>query len=270
MTEILLSDQIKLYVSQEGNPLSTPVVLLHGLGANADSWLLQVPVLVQAGYRTISPDFRGFGRSSPAPIPDLWDLTRDTVGVLNHLDIKSAHMIGISMGGTVAIRLALDYPDKVRKLVLINTFARLWPISPRTLVFFLYRLIVFRVFGLNAQARSVAKNMFPDPTQAVLRESLYAQIVQSNPQVYRHLMRELIRFDVHNRLNEIRQPTLVLTGAQDRTVSTVIQRYLADNIPGAIQKIIPGAGHGATGQMPELVNEALLDFLGRDATKTSP
>jgi 3-oxoadipate enol-lactonase len=269
MPDFRLSDEISIYASLDGDSQASPVLLLHGLGANADSWLLQVPALVQAGYRTISPDFRGFGRSSSFQKPEIHDLSGDILGLLDLLSIKSCFVVGISMGGTVALQLGMDHPEMVTKIVLVNTFARLWPVPPRTLVKFFLRFLVLKTRGLSAQARSVTNDMFPEPSQVHLRDALYQQILQSDPQTYRHLMRSLIRFDVRARLSEIKQPTLILTGTDDQTVSPRLQQLMAEQIPNATQILIPGAGHALTGQQPDVVNQAIIDFFGQTFTKAT-
>ncbi len=267
MPEYQLSDQIAVYASIEGDLRAQPVLLLHGLGANSDSWLLQVPALVKAGFCTISPDFRGFGRSYTAQTPDIRDLAGDITRLLDLLEIESCNVVGISMGGTVALQLVLDEPTRVSRIALLNTFAHLWPIPLRTLANFLSRFMIMQIFGLPAQARSVTKAMFPNPEQTYLREALYQQIMQSDPQVYRSMMRCLMRFDVRTRLPEIKQQVLIITGAQDETVSPRTQRFLVDSIKNASQIIIPDAGHAVTGQQPELVNLALLNFFSPHINK---
>jgi pimeloyl-ACP methyl ester carboxylesterase len=239
------------------------IVLLHGLGANSESWGLQLPVLSAAGYRVIAPDARGFGQSSyPAGARlSVELLAQDVSRLLDRLSVARAAVAGISMGGAIALALALNNPARVDRLVLVNTFARLRPRSPLVWGYFALRMILVHSLGLPSQAKVVAARVFPRPGQEEVRRRLYEQILQANPSGYRAAMRALAVFDVHRRLGELRCPTLVLTGDRDTTVAMSIQAELVRGIPEARQVTIPDAGHGVIADQPEAVNRVLLEFL---------
>ncbi len=131
MPIIQLSPQLALHTI-EINPHGSPVVLLlHGLGATGESWGLQFPALQEAGFRVLAPDVRGFGKSTnPKGRLTIRDLARDMALLLNYLQAHPAHIVGISMGGAIALQLTLDYPNLVHRLVLVNTFSRLRPGKP--------------------------------------------------------------------------------------------------------------------------------------------
>jgi pimeloyl-ACP methyl ester carboxylesterase len=172
-----------------------------------------------------------------------------------------AHIVGISLGGALALQMALDDPSLVQKLVLVNTFARLRPESPGIWLYFAMRSILAHTLGMPIQARAVARHIFPQAAHANLRAILYGQIVQADPRSYRATMRALARFDALPRLNEVRQSTLVITGDRDTTVPPACQRILAAGIPFARQSIIPNAGHAVIAEQPEAFNRILLEFL---------
>jgi pimeloyl-ACP methyl ester carboxylesterase len=115
----------------------------------------------------------------------------------------------------------------------------------------------------------VARRLFPKPEHDQLRLEFYAQVLQANPHGYRAAMRSLARFDVRGRLREIDLPTLVITGEQDASIPPIIQRRLAEGIPGSRQVTIPSAGHGVIADQPEAFNRVLLDFL-LEKTTNSP
>lgn len=244
------------------NPGGTkPLILLHGLGVTGDSWAIQFPGLIQSGFRILAPDARGFGRSSYPGVCSVPLMAADIVSLLKDLDAHPATVAGISMGGTTALQLALDYPQFVEKLVLVNTFAALRPRYISEWWYFLVRFILIHTVGLQTQARFVSKRLFPHPEQGYLRQILYEQIMQADPQGYRAAMRALARFDVRSRISSLRAPTLVITGAEDTTVHPKYQRKLVECIPGAKQVIIPEAGHGVIVDNPEAFLDALLAFL---------
>jgi len=238
------------------------VLLLHGLGATCDSWGYQIPALTSAGLRVIAPDIRGFGQSTyPGRGVSVSDLSGDMACLLQSIRIERAHIVGISMGGTVAVQLALDFPQLIDKLVLVNTFAQLRPERPTLLAYFAFRFILVHTLGLPAQARAVASRIFPRPDQAQYRQELIRQICQADPNGYRAAMRALARFNATRRLGEIKSPTLVISGELDNTVPLNIQLRLAQGIPNSRHLIIPHAGHAIIADQPEVFNQVLLDFL---------
>lgn len=238
---------------------ATPVLLLHGLGSAGDSWQLQFPDLVAAGFRPLAPDIRGFGRSS---YPGRWhipEVVADLKAFLDTLEVSRAHIAGISMGGVLAQAFALAHPERTHRLVLINTFARLRPRKPTGWLYFLFRLLLVYTVGMEAQARAVSQRIFPDAP--VARETLRRQILQANPYAYRAAMRALAFFNASPRLAEIQAPTLVITGLADTTVDPENQAELARGIPQAQWLRIPQAGHGLIATHPTIVNPALVAFL---------
>jgi pimeloyl-ACP methyl ester carboxylesterase len=129
------------------------VLLLHGLGVNGSSWALQFPALAEAGFRPVAPDARGFGQSSyPGGAMTVARMAEDMSALLEALHLVPAHVVGISMGGVLALQLALTRPEMIEKLVLVNTFARLRPERPSVWAYFAFRMILAHD-GLEAQAR---------------------------------------------------------------------------------------------------------------------
>ncbi len=243
----------------QGKP---PVVFLHGLGANAESWSHQLEALAEAGFRPLAVDMPGFGRT---PYDGRgWTLQRVAGQLADWLDamqLQRVHLVGLSLGGAVAEIFALEYPQRVEKLVLMNTFAVLRPDSLGGWLYFLARFLTVTFVGLEKQAELVAGRLFPRPEQREQYEQLVQVIASADPRAYRAAMRALGWFDVRRRLPQLSLPTLVMTGEQDTTVSPARQRELAALIPGARQVFIPNAGHGMIVEAPEACNRALLDFL---------
>jgi 3-oxoadipate enol-lactonase len=246
------------------NPSGFPLVLLlHGLGANASSWTLQFDPLIAAWMRPVAPDAPGFGASRYDGRG--WSFKRVAAllaGLLDELHSGPVYLVGLSMGGVIAQRFVLDYPQRVQKLVLVSTFSALRPSNFSQLVYFLRRVAVTFTLGPKQQAEAVARRVFPAPGQEALREMAAAQFASADPRAYRAAMRSLGLFDSHKRLKEIKVPTLVITGANDTTVSPDRQQILAKGICGARQVIIRNAGHAVAIDQAEMFNRELLDFLG--------
>jgi len=241
------------------------VLLLHGLGACGASWALQIPALVDAGYRVIAPDVRGFGQSTyPGGRLRISDLASDMTCLLEHLLTGPIHLVGISMGGAIALQLALDSSTLIRKLVLVNTFASLRPKSPGLWFYYAVRFFLVHTLGLAAQARAVSHRIFPRPEQDAFRQELVKEICQADPDGYRAVMRSLALFNVANRLKEIHTPTLVISGEKDTTVPQNVQLDLLNGLPAAKHVRIPDAGHAVIVDQPELFNHHLLAFLNHE------
>lgn len=260
-----ISSRLRIHYLDE-NPSGSPaVLLLHGLGADGSSWALQTPALTRAGFRVLAADARGFGKSSyPGGQHTIADMAADMASLLDALQVAPADVIGISMGGTLALELALSYPSLVRRLVLVSTFAHLRPGRWRTRLYLAWRFVLLHLLGLPAQGKFVARRIFPRPDQEALRQQLYTQILQADPGGYRAAMRALARFNVEKRLGEIRHPTLVITGEADTTVPPETQSKLVAGIPNARQVVIPHAGHAVSVEQAEAFNQAALAFLAEN------
>jgi len=257
----MTNDLFYLDPQPDGQP---GVLLLHGLGANSSSWQLQMPVLLAAGYRPIAPDLPGFGQSQPWQ--GGWSIRQAAHAVAQLVDQLHAaplHVVGISMGGTVALQLALDYPEQVKKLVLVSTFARLWPESLGGWLYFAQRALLVWGRGMEAQAQYVAARIFPGDDQQELRLALFEQIMQANPSVYKQAMRSLGLFNVLGQVHRIHSPTLVVTGEKDTTVPAHNQSPLVERIAGAKQVKLANAGHALCVEESELFNRCLMEFLGQ-------
>jgi len=241
---------------------SPAVLLLHGLGANGSSWALQFEALQSLGLRPLAPDAPGFGDSKYDG--QGWGFKRvaqDLAELIAGLRTGPVHIVGLSMGGVIAQQFVLDYPQLVRKLVLVSTFSALRPSNLTQWVYFGQRALLVHTVGLVAQSKIVARRVFPEPEQTALREMAEEQIASADPRAYRSAMRYLGLFNSRQRLREIGAPTLIISGANDTTVTPIRQKALADGILGAKQIIIPNAGHAVAIDQFEAFNRIMVGFL---------
>jgi len=245
------------------HPTGTPAVfLLHGLGANCSSWTLQFEPLIEAGLRPIAPDLPGFGSSPYAG--GGWSfkqMAQELASLQAELKTGPLFVIGLSMGGVVAQQFALDFPELVKRLILVSTFCVLRPENLSQWGYFLERLLLVHTIGLKKQAGVVSRRVFPGAGQEMLRKMAEEQIAAADPRAYRAAMRALGLFDAQQRLKKLHLPTLVITGADDSTVSPARQKLLAESIKGARQITIPKAGHAVTIDQHAAFNQAMLEFL---------
>ena len=239
-----------------------PILLLHGLGADSRSWGYQFSALASSGFRPIAVDLPGFGQSAPLQsgwnIPAVADQMASWLSVSGYGNIP---VVGISMGGTVALQLAISHPEVVSSLILVSTFACLRPRNLHTASYLFRRFVSVAMRGGASQAEMVAWHLFPLPEQKELRTAMVDLIHETDPGVYKAAMSALATFDVRKKLATIRAPVLVISGEQDATVPLDNQRELVEHIPGARMVIIPGARHAVTADHPDSFNAAMLAFL---------
>jgi len=254
---------ITIYFEDVGE--GPPVVLGHSFLCTGDMWASQVAVLEER-YRVINIDLRGHGRSGTTSRPcDVYDLVGDVVAVLDSLKIERAVWAGLSIGGMVAMRAAITAPERVRALILADTHAgRETPLKT-----FKYRLMNAgaKVFGLRPFLPGVVPLMFgattrkSNPELVAAWEEKFAAIDLPSIGV---ILDGLVRRDsVIDRLSEIEVPTLVLVGSEDASLPEALSREIAERVPDASLVVIPNAGHLSALEQPELVSEAILEFLGR-------
>jgi pimeloyl-ACP methyl ester carboxylesterase len=251
----------KLHVEERGQ--GDPLLLLQGLGQGMWAWREQVPVLAER-FRTIAFDTRGTGRS-PAPADPYWmpDLAEDAAEIL---DGRSAHVVALSMGGYVALTLALAHPELVRSLVLIGTGAggpERVPRSPEV------RKVFADAIGLplDEYGRRTAPYTFapgwternPERFEEILAARLehptpYATIEAHANACYRFYAEgcEVERIDV---------AALVVHGDADLIVPVENGRRVAARLPNARYVELPGRGHNLPLEEPETINRLVLEFL---------
>jgi pimeloyl-ACP methyl ester carboxylesterase len=262
MTDLNLPNGVRLHYFQSAKQTRQTILLLHGLGASCASWSLQIPVLEAAGYSILAPDARGFGQSSyPGGNTSIAEMSADFAALLDRLKTGPVDVVGISMGGTHALQLAISRPELVGKLVLVNTFSRLRPSSPNEWFYFAIRFVLVHTLGLNLQAQTVAQRIFPGPEQDEFRKAFLEEIMQADPRGYRAAMRALAGFNADPNLASIHCPTLVITSSDDTTVNPNIQKALVQGIPNARQVLVDNAGHAVIATQAEKFNQILLAFL---------
>ncbi len=265
MPLLSLSPGLTLHYLDENPAGRRTVLLLHGLGATSGSWRPQVDALAEAGYRILVPDLRGFGCSTYPGRTSLAEMAHDAAELVRAVAPGPVDVAGISMGGAVALHLTLDHPVLVRSQVLVNTSGRLRPRHLGGWLDYSLRYLTLRMMGMASRARLAAWHTFPHAHQAELRQRLFEQIVQSNAHGYMQSLWEMGCLNLLPRLGAIQAPTLIVTGARDRTIRPENQRLLVEAIRGARHVIIARGGHGVTVDQIEEFNRTLLAFLEQDA-----
>jgi pimeloyl-ACP methyl ester carboxylesterase len=176
--------------------------LLHGLGSCGEDWVLQRPALLPR-FTVLAPDLRGQGASPmPAGWPTIEDLAGDVLLLLDRLEIRSAHVVGLSLGGAVALQLAADEPARLRSLVAVNTFARLRA-TRGSLRRGMERTWLAATGQMDELGRRVADGLFPDGRAGGVPRRA-ARLAGNRPLTYIKPLAAVSRFDLRSRLGEIR------------------------------------------------------------------
>ncbi len=192
--------------------------------------------------------------------PRIPDYAADVASLLETLDHAPVHVVGLSLGGAVALQLSVDHPERVLSLLLVNAFARLRP-SPRRTLRGAVRLALLGLGRMDLLGRWVASGLFPSEDQAEMRRLVAARLKETSRRGYAQAIYAITRFDLRARLSAIQAPTLVVAGEEDTTVPLKAKVELAAGIPGARMVRIEGSGHATPIDAIERFNRVMLEFL---------
>ena len=251
----------QIYFAETGR--GTPIVLGHSFLCDGEMWREQVLGLGR-DYRLINVDFRGHGRSGAADRAfTLYDAVDDVVGVLDMLGIGRAVWCGLSIGGMVALRAALVVPERVSGLIIMDSDAG----REKALRRIRYRLLAFAAsrVGIKPFLGEISNLMFGATTRQGNQELVKEwrdRFSEVNVPSAINCLRALINRDsIVDKLAEIEVPSLVVVGKEDRSLPISRSRQIYDALPHSNYLEIPGAGHLSAIEQPQIVNQAIIDFI---------
>jgi pimeloyl-ACP methyl ester carboxylesterase len=256
------SDGARIHYEVHGR--GEPVLLIMGLGSNAYGWYRTIPWLAER-YQVIAFDNRGTGRSEvPEGAYSIAQMAADTAAVLDASGHVTAHVVGASLGGMIAQRFALAYPERLRSLVLICTTPggpnAVQPSGAVTAALVqggedpstVYRRNAWFLYGEDTRARH---------PERIDEDIEYRSKIPTQPAGYFGQIQAAMGHNAWDELPSIAVPTLVVHGEADLLVPTPNGVHLAERIPGADLKLIPGAGHMLQSDAVGSVRSAVLEFL---------
>jgi pimeloyl-ACP methyl ester carboxylesterase len=239
-----------LFYARRGS--GAPVlVCLHGAGGTHQHWGAQLQSLSDI-VQVLAPGLPGHGRTPGAGRTSIADYSAVVLAFLAALELDRVVLAGHSMGGAIALQIALTAPERVAGLVLASTGARL-PVNPAFLE------------GLmnepTATVKAIVKHVYsPGVSDDVLTDG-ETEFSQVAPEVFSQDLLACNTFDVRERLGEIACPTLVLCGQDDRMAPPKLSHLLHEQIHSAELALIPDAGHMVQVEQPAAVSSALRDWL---------
>ena len=237
-----------------------PVLFLHGLGSSTKDWENQVNYFAKQ-YKVITYDLRGHGKSDkPNHHYSVPLFTADTTQFIQTVINEPVHLVGHSLGGMIAFQLAIDHPELLKSLIIINSGPSVVFPSLISRLRFLMRLISVRLFGMHQISHALAKMLFPNPQQTVLKTEFIERWMANDPHGYLNSLHAFHHWNVTAKLPTIQCHTLI--AASDHDYSPIsYKEYYARLIPRAELAIIPNSYHMANLDQPDALNKAIDDFL---------
>ena len=254
---------MKLALREAGDPKGLPVVLLHAFPMSSAMWEPQLDALKD--FRVLAPDLRGFGGS---PLTAPWFIEHavdDVYDTLSSVGVEKAVLVGLSMGGYVALRAVEKNPSRVKALVLCDTRAEADANENK----------IKRASAVDfVRSRGVAPYVEPFLRDALAPATLTGKpkvvdflksiAIKSSPEAVMAALAALAaRGDATASLAGIKVPTAVLVGSQDKITPLPLAETMRARIPGAELHLIPDAGHFSNAENPAVFNERLVSFLKR-------
>jgi pimeloyl-ACP methyl ester carboxylesterase len=234
----------------------TPLLLVHGLGARGEDWGAMMPALAAQGFHVYAPDLLGYGRS---PRPDVsYSISMEEAVVVEFM--QAMHLArpdvgGWSMGGWIAMKLALDHPEMVDRLMVYDSAGIYFPAT--------FEADLFTPHD-TAGVRKLMAMLTPTPrpipefaARAVLRKLRRNAWVLDRSTASMQTGRDLLDFRLHN----IHQPMLIVWGAEDELIPLPSGEVIHQAVPQSVLDVIAGCGHLAPAECSKPVIAATVEFL---------
>ena len=253
-----------LFYDDLGDRDAPAVVLMHSLLCDGTMFAHLADDLAKT-WRVLNLDLRGHGRSTPSSrFFTLCDLADDLIALLDHADVRRAALVGLSMGGMTAMRAAIYHPRRVAALALLDTSAE--PETSTNRARYMAMATAFRVGGvLPVIAQRLRPLFFSDSflrRDPAAVEALLRRIgALDRDGVFKAVEAVCMREDITRDLAEIRLPSLVLVGEDDRATNVRRARTIVDGIQGASLDVVKETGHLSTIEQPELTTHIVRAFL---------
>jgi len=253
---------IKVFYEIHGT--GTPLILISGLGGDHFFWQSSIDVLAKK-FQVITFDTRGIGQTDAPLEPYSMHLfITDLKALMDGLHIEKAHILGFSMGGNIALSFALQHPERVHKLIIAASHAKM-----STQI----RLFVDAVLGVyegGASTRQmfelIAPWLFSEAFLSKPEHAVFLEYDENEPfpqplYAWKNQYLAQREYDIVDKLSEIQLPTLILTAEQDPFATMEDAKVLHHGIKDSILKIIPQSGHLMNYEHPNLFHQHILDFL---------
>ncbi len=258
----------------EINGEGEPVILIPGLGLDHTYYNLGEPMLRQH-VQTIGVDPRGIGQSEKVLMDytaELW--ADDFAALIDDLGLGRAHILGSSLGGTIALAMGVRHPEKVKSLIIVGGFSEL---SRTVELNYAWRKKLISKVGMGEELAEfmglwIMTREFIDSEEGFkVFEASKANVKKNEPDIYLKFLDSILRLgrrelggpipELTANLKKITAPTLVLCADNDHFIPSSLSKIIAENIPGSIYAEIPGGGHIPFIEKPQESVDAVIDFI---------
>jgi 3-oxoadipate enol-lactonase len=250
-----------------------PVVLIPSTGFSGECWKpSQMPIADSC--RLVLHDPRGCGRTTaPQKVYTINQMANDVVALLDHLGIAAAHIVGHSMGGRIGLEMTLNFPGRVKSLIMAASGSGLAPrpgadCVPGAPHWLVHSLAAHGFEQTLREEYTDTSAFFTDEWRAQNPEKVeefYQHVIKTHARVseYVHLVIARHSWEATHRLGDVLRPVLVLIGDNDsgRANHVVQAEALKNRIPGARMHVLKGQSHGFPWQAPEATNQVILDWV---------
>ncbi|GAB7533185.1 alpha/beta hydrolase [Pseudomonas sp. 3A(2025)] len=251
-------DGCSLHYEEYGQGL--PLLLLHGLGSSGLDWEYQIPAF-SAHYRVITLDLRGHGRSDkPRERYSIKAFSSDVEALIEHLHLGPVHLVGLSMGAMVGFQLAVDQPQLLKSLCIVNSGPQVKVRGANDAWQWFKRWSLARVMSMQTLGQALGKLLFPHPEQSDLRRKIGERWARNDKRAYLASFDAIVGWGVQERLSRITCPTLVVSADRDYTPVAIKQAYVK-LIPNARLVVIDNSRHATPLDQPEAFNRTVLEFI---------
>lgn len=255
--------RLHYFEARPANGDGTPLLLIHGLGARGEDWRAMIPAMAARGFHVYAPDLPGYGRSSKPKAAD-YSISMEEKAVVAFAQVvhlPHAFVGGWSMGGWVAMKMTLDHPEMVDRLVVYDSAGIYFPADFGSELF-----VPTSAPGITRLMKILSPH--PQPIPEFIERAVLRRIESNSWVVVRSVSsmangRDLLDF----RLADIHQPTLVVWGAADELIPLEVGKRIHATIPGSSFSIIKGCGHLAPLECWQPVAETTDEFLRAQPAK---
>lgn len=240
------------------------MIWIQGLGLDHRGWVLQIPLFAQC-FCCLTFDNRDAGQSDRSSVPyTIKTMADDTIRLMDALSIARAHIVGLSMGGAIAQELAINYPARVRRLVLSGTYTSGDPRGTDLLNSFVLMRARFNreeyLRAISPWVYSYQDYLIPDFIESAIRKGVRDPFFLP-AKVYARQVEAATTHCAEDRLRDIQAPTLIVAAEDDALTPMRFAKTLHKEIPGARLAVIQGAGHGMIWSHAEEFNAIVMSFL---------
>jgi 3-oxoadipate enol-lactonase len=255
MPRVITNNGYMIGYVEAGGGEATPIVFLHGVGSDKSVWRPQLAFFGES-RRAVAFDYPGYGDSDPAPE----GTTRDDyasaiISAMHELGIDRAHLCGLSLGGVVAIAMVHADGGRCASLILADSFAA----HPDGQA--IHERGIAASGDLRRMAESRVDVLLAQPADLAVRAEVIETMARIDPAAYRIGAEAVWLADQRDRAHDIRVPTLVLCGTEDKVTPPALSRELTHIIPGARFEPIEGAGHIGNLERPGEFNTIVSAFI---------